>query len=122
MASALLSWKGEKQRAMMLMDTGANRTFLPVSLAELLDLEISDTIQTAQAGGGAMKVRKVKVEVSLEEPVEGGRIGRKHLLNPVLIAEEGALPFPILGREPFLRWYDLKLSQRNRMFSLSEMP
>jgi predicted aspartyl protease len=122
MAKAVLSWKGEKASVDMLMDTGANRTFLLSGMAERLGLEVSSETQTAMAGGGTLKVRRAKVEVTLMEPLPNGRIGRKHLVDPVLIAEEGALPFPVLGRKPFLRWYDLKLSERNLTFSLSEAP
>jgi hypothetical protein len=120
MASTVLTWKGKKQRALMLVDTGATRTFLLASLADLLSLDISSEIQTAQAGGGTLKVRRAKVGLSLEEPAEGGRIGRTHILDPVLVVEEGALPFPVLGRKPFLRWYDLKLSEFEQEFSLHE--
>ena len=122
MAKAVLSWKGEKARVDMLVDTGANRTFLLSGMAERLGLEVSSEPQTTMAGGGALKVHRAKVEVALMEPLPDGRVGRKHLIDPVLIAEEGSLPFPVLGRKPFLRWYDLKLSERTRMFSLSEVP
>jgi predicted aspartyl protease len=122
MAKAVLSWKGEKATVDMLLDTGANRTFLLSGMAERLGLEVSADTQTAMAGGGTLKVRKAKVEVTLMEPLPNGRVGRKHLVDPVLISEEGALPFPVLGRKPFLRWYDLKLSERNLTFSLSEAP
>ncbi len=120
MAWAILSWEREKARVMMLTDSGANHCFVSAWMADRLGLAMSPEVQVAQAGGGELRVRRSRLRLSLTEPHPGQRIGRTHLLDPVLVAEDGVLPFPIQGRRPFLRWYDLDIRERLQEFTLRE--
>jgi predicted aspartyl protease len=120
MATAVLSGKHEKLRIKLLVDTGANRTFLPEWIARRLDLDLAPAPRDAQVAGGTLKVQASRVTISLADPDPDGRVGRTHVLDPVLIVDDTSLPFPVLGRQPFLHWYRLVVTESNQEFSLQE--
>jgi len=120
MATAVLSGKREKLRIKLLVDTGANRTFLPEWIARKLELDLAPAPRDAQVAGGTLKVQASRVTLSLADADPDGRVGRAHVVDPVLISDDNSLPFPVLGRQPFLRWYRLVVTESEQEFSLQE--
>lgn len=120
MATVVLSGMGERIRVKLMVDTGASRTFLPDRIAKKLKLDLTPSSQQTQAGGGSLKVQIASVGISLADADPDGPVGKEHLLNPVLIVDDDALPFPILGRSPFLNWYRLMISELDKELTLEE--
>jgi len=120
MATAVLSGDKESIRVKLLVDTGASQTFLPHRIARKLKLDLIPTSHYTEVAGGTMKIHVGRVKISLADPNPEGRVGQAHVLNPVMIVDDAAIPFPVLGRRPFLRWYKLTVSEVDREITLVE--
>jgi predicted aspartyl protease len=120
MATAVLSGEDESIRVKLLVDTGASQTFLPTRIARKLKLQLVPSARSTEVAGGTMKIHVGRVRISLADPHPEGRVGRSHVINPVMVVDDTAIPFPVLGREPFLRWYRLTVSEVDREITLQE--
>jgi predicted aspartyl protease len=121
MVTVILSWKGQSLETGMLMDTGATTTFLLPWVEEALGLEAAHGDTVAHGAGGSLKVRPSRVNLQIAARDTHGRASTSHLLDPVLILDsDEALPFSVLGRRPFLEWYELTVREPKGEFVLRE--
>ena len=105
-------------RTLMLIDSGADVSFLPAVVAEILELELSEEVSRSKGVSGWFETRQSTCEVSL--------VAKRGILNlrevAVLVPgvdceeEEGSsVDYCLLGREPFFTRYNIHFKQRNRL-------
>lgn len=117
MAEAALSWRGLPTTYTMLVDTGAESSFVTPAMATLLDLELGEE-RWVYPIGQRFKARTSRVRTQLVSPA-GGRSYPK-VLDVLVPIDGNLLEVPILGRTPFLDWYELTLRNWKREVVLRE--
>jgi Aspartyl protease len=113
MVPVILSWKGKGFRTKMLLDTGATTTFLIPDIAEYLNLTVTGEPTEAHGAGRAFAVQDAVVEIQLEVGHQFGGQTEKHTVPVKVPTEADAIPFPVLGRKPFFRWYEIAIRELN---------
>lgn len=116
MVKARLSWGRSHSELGCLMDTGADSCFLPPDVADGLGLEPQGKVTEAFPVGPSFKVRPHRA--CLEMVTREGKFGHACPIDFLVPEQKNLLEFPILGREPFLRWYELKVRHFDGEFEL----
>lgn len=119
MVSVALSWKAPPASGAMLMDTGAESSFLTPDMATFLGLEVGPGERWVYPIGERFMVRESRVRIQLIAP-DGGR-SLPRILEVLVPSEPGILETPILGMKPFLDWYELTVRGYKQEFVLREV-
>ncbi len=98
-------------RTKVLLDTGATSSFLIPDIAEYLGLELTGLPTEAHGAGQTFTVREAKVEVQLEVAHRFGVAPERHEIVVKVPTDPEAIPFPVLGREPFFLWYEITIRE-----------
>ena len=100
---------GEKEfRTICLLDSGADRSFLTIDIAEALYLELSKKTYEITTPGKKINVKTADVEISVvkgNDHFSLGVVGTYVFLEP-----RPDLP-PIIGRDPFFDFFDISFNQ-----------
>ena len=117
MAYMALSWTGPPTHDTMLVDTGAESSFLTPDMASFLELELGDE-RWVYPIGQKFRARASRVRIQLVSANGGRSVPR--ILNVLVPVDRDLLEIPILGRNPFLDWYELTLRNWKRELVLRE--
>lgn len=117
MAFVALSWKGPPAHDTMLVDTGAESSFLTPDIAAFLELELGKE-RWVYPIGQKFKARASQVRIQLVS-ADGGR-SVPRMLDILVPLENELLEVPIIGRSPFLDSYELTLRNWKRELVLRE--
>lgn len=110
---------GENEfRTLMLIDSGADVSFLPAVVAEILEIDLSEGTTRSKGVSGWFETRSGVCEVSL--------VAKRGILElrtiPVIVPvvdcdeEEGSsVDYCLLGRDPFFTRYNVHFKQRKRL-------
>ena len=121
MLPVILSWGDRTLKTKMLVDTGANVSFILPWMARILHMQFEGDTSTAPGAGGQIGVRASQVKLRPAQADTKGRAARTWLMEHVLVpVEDDTIPFPILGRHPFFRWYDVEIREKDEKFLLKE--
>ncbi len=119
---ARLSWGSRHWQGWMLLDTGATFSVLPSSVAEELGLKLSSRPLKRTVVGGSVPARESEVRFQLATKDRLGRPGQSLPMVPIQVTERGQdTPVPLLGRHPFLDWYEVTVRQPRKEFVLREI-
>ena len=121
MLPVILSWGNRTLKTKMLLDTGAGVCFILPWMARHLHLRMEGGEGIAPGAGGKIRVQAAAINLQPALRDTNGRPARQRLIEHVLIpTDEGALPFPMLGRHPFFWWYDIELREMDELLILRE--
>jgi hypothetical protein len=99
----------------MLVDTGSTVSVLPPGVSEDLGLELGAWPHPVKGLGGSVTVQAGRAYAQLVKADTSGRQGEPLLLDPLMVvADEQILPIPILGRRPFLEYFELTLREHQK--------
>jgi len=105
-----------QMRTLMLVDSGADVSFLPAAIAEILGLELSKETQRSRGVSGWFETRTAKCDVTLRST--GGRLELKDV--PVLVpvedpkdAGDTVMDYCLLGRSPLFDLYNVTFKQHD---------
>lgn len=106
-----LSWGEEALKTKMLLDSGATTSFILPWMAEVLGLKVTGDPYEAKGAGGGLMVRQSRVDIQvIKRGIPDAATPPRPL--PVLVpSDEDALPYGVIGREPFFRWYEVIFRQ-----------
>jgi hypothetical protein len=117
MAQAALSWTGSHEIYAMLVDTGAESSFVTPAMASLLGLELGEE-RWVYPIGQRFTAKTAHVRIQLVSPAGGRSLPRT--LEVLVPVDGDFLEIPILGRTPFLNWYEMTVRNWKREFVLRE--
>lgn len=113
---------GDKSfRTGMLIDSGADMTFIPLVVAEILELELSNETYTSHGASGPFQTKKSEMELWL---APGGKeeypLGSIPVIVPVKKISDDAgveISYCLLGRNPLFIEYDITFQESQRRVS-----
>ena len=113
MLNVRLIHEGRSFATVGLVDSGATVTFIPTSMAEILQLDLSAKPKDAVGAGGIFsninsqleKLVLLKGRNSIHDEFQN--IGVQVPVNP------DAIPYVVLGRDTLFRRYDITFEERN---------
>ena len=105
-------------RTLMLIDSGADVSFIPAAVADILKMELSEESTRSRGVSGWFETRSGVCEVSLVARHGVLELGTIPVIVPVmdLDEEEGtSLDYCLLGRDPLFTRYNIHFKQRSRL-------
>ncbi len=105
-------------RTLMLIDSGADISFLPAVVAEILELDLSEKTNRSKGVSGWFETRSATCEGSLVAKRGVLNLRTIQVIVPVVDCEEeegSSVDYSLLGREPFFTRYNIHFKQRNRL-------
>jgi hypothetical protein len=105
-------------RTLMLIDSGADVSFIPAAVADILKLDLSEEVTRSRGVSGWFETRSGECEVSLVARRGVLELGKIPVIVPVvdLDEEEGtSLDYCLLGRDPLFTRYNIHFKQRSRL-------
>jgi hypothetical protein len=102
----------------MLIDSGADVSFIPAVIAELLDLDLSEETSRSKGVSGWFETRTSSCELSLVAKTGVLELGAVPVIVPVVDVEEeegSSIDYCLLGRDPFFTRYNVHFKQRKRL-------
>jgi hypothetical protein len=108
-----LKHNGNTIRTDALVDSGATTTFIPIELAEVLDMKIPSEFHDAIGAGGAFPIYESEIEVI--EILKGSHVFCQMQNFPVSVPKNpDALPHTILGRDSVFWKNDITFRERRQ--------
>ncbi len=111
--AVLRSWT-KQMRTLLLIDSGADISFLPAAVADILGLELSEEKHRSRGVSGWFETRTGKCDITLRST--GGTIELKDV--PVLVpvedpkdAGDTVMDYCLLGRSPLFDLYHVTFKQ-----------
>ena len=104
-------------RTLMLIDSGADVSFIPAVVAEILELDLSEETTRSKGVSGWFETRSATCEVSLVAKRGVLELRTIPVIVPVVDCEEEegtSVDYCLLGRDPFFTRYDVHFKQRKR--------
>lgn len=120
MVNVCLKHKGHDVPSLALIDSGATSTFIPLSIAQLLELELRNLNSNVAGAGGSFQSYSANIEkISV---IKGTTILAEfnHALVRIPSKKEG-IPFVILGRDSIFFRYDIKFQENKQQLQLVRM-
>ena len=100
-----------------LVDSGATSTFIPLQIAELLEIELKEQNNDVSSAGGRFSSYITKINRMF---IINGSTKLAKFKNPVIrvpIKDEG-IPFVILGRDSIFQKFDIKFQESKQQLQL----
>ena len=120
MVRVCLTHKGVDIPSTALIDSGATSTFIPLSMAKLLGMELKDANNNVEGAGGSfssydtiigkltvLKVNKILTEFSN--------------LSVRVPAKNDGIPFVVLGRDSIFRKFNIKFQENLQQIHLQKV-
>jgi len=111
--------KGESKtqiKVYALIDSGADISVIPKSLAEFLNLDLSGETDISYGIGGEIKVKKTRMQITIEKVHE-----EEYSYNiPVQVILSGEEPPIILGRKGFFDNFVVTIDETNKKIRLKK--
>jgi hypothetical protein len=95
-------------KTICLLDSGADRTFLTLDIAEFLELELSKKSIEINTPGKPINVKTANVTMRVVKGKDYFPLG--NFLCYVFLKPRADLP-PIIGRDPFFNYFDISFNQ-----------
>ena len=99
-------------KVLALIDSGADVSIIPISLAELLNLNLPEEIQIAHGIGGEVKAKSSKMEIIVEKNRE-----KYSFMIPVQVILDNNTPI-ILGRKGFFDKFIIAIDEKKKKVKL----
>lgn len=117
-----LSWNGRALKTRMLLDTGATTSMILPWMAEVLGLTMQGDPFDATGAGGKLKVRVSEVDIQIPRRGLGDADQPVKLLPVLVTVEPDAIPYGVLGRDPFFKWFEVIFRQADEEVVLRPSP
>jgi predicted aspartyl protease len=105
-------------RLAMLVDSGADTTFIPKEVAEILELKLSET-RKSRSASGPFETASGKVMAVLVKGREEIPLGEIPVIVPVKTIDDNNLQsYALLGRFPFFHYFDITFRERTKKLVL----
>jgi hypothetical protein len=117
-----LSWEGKALKTKMLLDTGATISIIPPWIAEVLGLTVTGDPFDANGAGGTLKVRRSQVDIQVPRRGMADADQTVRLLPILVTVEPDAIPYGVLGRDPFFKWFEVVFRQAEEEVVLRHSP
>ncbi len=102
---------GKSVKTTALVDSGATTTFVPPDFVGILDLVLGDSVGAMGAGGDFdTNLSDVVIEI-----MKGGHVIEAEVHVP---AEEGRVPYVVLGRDTVFLAYDITFRENKECFTM----
>lgn len=110
--------KGKAIRLVMLVDSGADTSFLPLEVAELLELKLSEKTHISRSASGPFETKHALVQAEIRRDARLP-IGTLRVTVPVSkMDEKYAMNYALLGRDPFFKKFDVPFRDGSRKLVL----
>ncbi len=119
MVNVCLKHKGHDIQSTALIDSGATSTFIPLSLAQLLELELKNSNNNVSGAGGEFQSYLTNIE---EIDVIKGQIllTKFENLRVRVPTEKDGIPFVVLGRDSIFFRYNIKFQESKQQIQLQK--
>ena len=104
----------ETVELIFLLDSGADYTILPVEIAEILGLELSESIEQSEGVGGSVDTIKTDIELNVKNAHESYKF---RIPVYVLMSRNSKIP-PLLGRAGFFDEFEITIKQKSGKVTL----
>jgi hypothetical protein len=102
-----------------LVDSGATQTLIPLELAEILELQYENKVETIGAGGAFQSlIAKLKVFEILKNETPFSIFRDVTVLVP---ESKDVLPYAILGRDHIFRRFDITFHERREKITFTKV-
>ncbi len=100
-------------RLVMLVDSGADTSFIPLEVAEILELKLGE-VKTSRSASGPFETTSATCQVEL---VKGGKpipLGEMLFVIPTKkLDDENITSYALLGRGPFFNYFDITFREND---------
>lgn len=105
---------GEKVfRLVMLVDSGADTSFIPLEVAEILELKLGKT-HTSRSASGPFETAQSQCHAALAKGISVISLGDLPLTIPTQkIDDQNVLSYALLGRRPFFNLFDVTFRENS---------
>ena len=103
----------------MLVDSGADTSFLPLEIAEILELKLSEKSHTSRSATGPFETKHASVEAEILRGDTCIPIGAIQVIVPISkLNDRYITSYALLGRNPFFKKFDITFRDKNRKLIL----
>ncbi len=120
MVQVCLTHKGIDIPSTALIDSGATSTFIPLSLAKLLNLELKDPNNNVEGAGGSFSSYLTIVGKLTVLKINRILTDFDNLIVRVPAKDDG-VPFVVLGRDSIFRKFDIKFQENLQQLHLQKI-
>lgn len=108
-------------KTIALVDSGSTSNFLPLELAEVLQLDLSNAPEDAVGAGGNFE--SISTIIGKCRIIKGKNAIVEEFPNLLLHipVKAGTLPYMVLGRDSIFRRFDIRFQERNEKFILKRI-
>ena len=105
-------------RLVMLVDSGADTSFIPLEVAEILGLKL-DGARTSRSASGPFKTTGASCKVELIRRGKAVPLGDMNFVIPTKKLDDGNVTnYALLGRIPFFNYFDITFRENSRKIIL----
>lgn len=105
-------------RIAMLVDSGADTSFIPKEVADILQLKLSDP-KTSRSASGPFQTAQSTVKAELIKGIGSIPLGEMPVIVPLKAIDNNNLEsYALLGRFPFFRQFDVTFRETTRKLVL----
>lgn len=118
-----LAWGGRSLKTQMLLDTGANATFVERWIAQRLRLPLGGPVEQARGATGTMAVVHSELDLRIARRSTIGVEDEFRRIAPVSVpaGPHDPLPYSVLGRWPFMLPYEITYRENDETIILREI-
>lgn len=103
----------------MLVDSGADTSFLPLEVADILGLKLSEKLHTSRSASGPFETKHASGEAEILRGDRAIPIGTIHVTVPVAkVNEQYMTSYALLGRDSFFQKFDVTFRDKSRKLIL----
>ena len=99
-----------------LLDSGADFTVIPIEIAEILGLDMSNPVEKSGGVGGEVDTTLSSMEIDIKNAHENYRF---RIPVQILMNKDSKIP-PLLGRAGFFSEFEIKIKQKAGRFALKK--
>lgn len=109
----ILNNGGKVFRLVMLVDSGADTSFIPLEVAEILELKLGAS-QTSRSASGPFETAPSKCHAELAKGNTMIPLGEIQLIIPLKkIDDQNIMSYALLGRRPFFNFFDVTFRENS---------
>lgn len=113
MLNIRLLHQGRSFATVGLVDSGATTTFIPTSMAEILQLNLSAAAKDAVGAGGMFRNKDSELETLTLLKGRNSIYDEFQNVKVQVPENPDAIPYVVLGRDTLFRRYDVTFQERN---------
>ena len=105
-------------RLIMLVDSGADTSFIPLEVAEILELKLGE-IKKSRSASGPFETTSASCEVELIRRGKAIPLGNMNFIIPTKkVDDKNIMSYALLGRIPFFNYFDITFRENLRKIIL----